>query len=81
MLAARFERMCLYLPVRLLCLSKTYALLQFLKLSGHSADWVIGVRLFPFEAHCWLAQENLLIGERAHLVEKYTVILRSQSAT
>lgn len=79
-LAARFERMSLYLPNRLPCLFKACALLHFLACHGHRADWVIGVQLFPFRAHCWLAQGELLIGERSHLVEQYVPIHRLRLA-
>lgn len=75
-LAARFERMSLYLPYRPSCLLRAYALLHYLSFYGRRADWVIGVQLFPFRAHCWLAVDDLLIGERAHLIEDYIPIHR-----
>lgn len=75
-LAACFERMSLYLPFRAPCLLRAYALLHFLALYGRTADWVIGVQLFPFRAHCWLASDDLLIGERVHLIEDYVPIFR-----
>lgn len=75
-LAARFERMSLYLPVRPPCLLKAYMMLHFLSYYGQRADWVIGVQLFPFRAHCWLAIEDMLVGERAHLIEDYFPIYR-----
>jgi hypothetical protein len=75
-LAARFERMSLYLPFRPSCLLHALALLHFLHAHGESADWVIGVQLFPFRAHCWLAVDAMLLGERAHLIEDYVPIYR-----
>lgn len=75
-LAARFERMNLYLPYRAPCLLRAYALLHYLSYHGRSADWVIGVQLFPFRAHCWLAIDDMLIGERVHLIEDYVPIFR-----
>lgn len=75
-LAACFERMSLYLPYRAPCLLRAYALLHFLAFYGRTADWVIGVQLFPFRAHCWLASDDLLIGERAHLIEDYATLFR-----
>ena len=75
-LAARFERMSLYLPYQAPCLLRTYVLLHYLSFYGRRADWVIGVQLFPFRAHCWLATDDLLVGERAHLIEDYLPIFR-----
>ncbi|MGK2912337.1 MAG: lasso peptide biosynthesis B2 protein [Sphingobium sp.] len=74
-LAARFERMSLFLPVRATCLLKCFALLHFLGQHRQAADWIIGVQLFPFRAHCWLAMDNQLLAERAHLLEDYVPIL------
>jgi len=74
--AARFERMSLYLPFRAPCLLKAFVLRRYLRLNGHDADWIVGVQLFPFRAHCWLAVGDLLIGERAHLIEDYVPIVR-----
>lgn len=75
-LAARFERLSLYLPFRPSCLLRASALLHYLALHGHDADWVIGVQLFPFRAHCWLARADMLLAERAHLIEDYVPIYR-----
>lgn len=75
-LAACFERMSLYLPYRAPCLLRAYALLHFLAFYGRTADWVIGVQLFPFRAHCWLANDDLLVGERVHLIEDYVPLFR-----
>ena len=75
-LAACFERLSLYLPIQPSCLLRAYALLHYLADHGHGADWVIGVQLFPFRAHCWLAIDDVLLGERAHLLEDYVPIYR-----
>lgn len=75
-LAARFRRMSLYLPVQPSCLLDAYVLLHYLAAYGRAADWVIGVRLFPFQAHCWLAVGDTLVGEQSHLIEGYVPIYR-----
>lgn len=36
------------------CLFQAELLLRFLNTAGLDADWVFGVRTFPFLAHCWL---------------------------
>lgn len=70
-----FDTLCLFLPFRHQCLFRCYFLLRVLERAGHSADWVFGVTLFPFEAHCWLAQGDLLIGEDAARAMQYEPIL------
>ncbi len=65
------------LPVRPGCLFRTFFLLHFLMRFGHEADWVFGVKLFPFEAHCWLAQGPAPVGDRAAIVSRYMPILVS----
>jgi hypothetical protein len=78
--ARRFERLSLYLPVRPACLLASYALRRYLRLYGRDADWIIGVQLFPFRAHCWLAIDQILLAERAHLIEDYKPIVRFERA-
>lgn len=62
---ARFERMRLILPIPMLCLFRSHLLLLFLRRAGLPANWVFGVSLFPFHAHCWLAVGDRLLGERS----------------
>lgn len=69
--AAQFEQFCLFLPFRMQCLFRSFFLLHFLRLQGFGADWVFGAGLFPFRAHCWLAIDSHLVGERSHLIESY----------
>ncbi|WBO24303.1 lasso peptide biosynthesis B2 protein [Sphingomonas abietis] len=75
-----FETLCLFLPFRPQCLFRCYFLLQILERYGHTADWVFGVTLFPFEAHCWLAQGDVLIGEDAARAVQYEPILISPAS-
>ncbi|MGF7151620.1 hypothetical protein FHS96_005286 [Sphingomonas zeicaulis] len=76
--AARFERMLLFVPFRFRCLFRSYFLTHLLAQYGHRADWIFGVSLFPFRAHCWLAQGPLLIGEDASRLLDYVPILIAQ---
>lgn len=73
-LLARFERMALFLPVPILCLFRSFFLLHFLASYGYAADWVFGVSLFPFRAHCWLASGDLLLGETAGRAMEFSPI-------
>jgi hypothetical protein len=74
-IAARFERLWLFLPRQPRCLFRSFALLLFLRLHGQCADWVFGVSLYPFRAHCWLAVGSQLIGERSNQVAGFAPIL------
>ena len=56
----RFHAAAVWLPAPGKCLVRSFLLLRFLHRSGHDAQWVIGVRTWSFEAHCWLQS-----GERA----------------
>ena len=77
LVARRFETLWLFLPFRGKCLFRSFVLLHYLRLYGLGADWIFGVSLFPFSAHCWLASNDLLIGERAHRIGQYEVIFSS----
>jgi hypothetical protein len=80
MVAGRFERLCLWLPIRIQCLFRSFFLLHFLRLHGLRADWVFGAALFPFEAHCWLADGTTLLAERSDRIQRFTILLRIGAA-
>lgn len=77
---ACFERLCLWLPFHIQCLFRSFFLLHFLRRYGLRADWIFGVSLFPFHAHCWLADGDLLLGERIGKVEGFTTIFQIERA-
>ena len=52
--AAVFAALRPWSPVGGACLKRSYMLLTYLHRLGLDADWVIGVRTWPFMAHCWL---------------------------
>jgi hypothetical protein len=72
---ARFERMALFLPFRMQCLFRSHFLLDILQAYGLAADWVFGVSLFPFRAHCWIAVGDRLLGDRTDKVADFVPIL------
>ncbi|SFO41820.1 lasso peptide biosynthesis B2 protein [Sphingomonas sp. OK281] len=78
---ACFERLCLWLPFRIQCLFRSFFLLHFLRCYGLRADWIFGVSLFPFHAHCWLADGDLLLGERIGKVEGFQTIFLIERAS
>lgn len=70
-----FERWSAWSPVQGRCLYRAFVRFRFLNLLGHDADWVFGVRTWPFQAHCWLQVGDLVIGDRASRVAAFTPIL------
>lgn len=79
--AARFEHLCLWLPFPIQCLFRSFFLLHFLHYYGLRADWIFGVSLFPFHAHCWLADGDLLLTERVGKVEGFVTIFQVERAS
>jgi hypothetical protein len=75
LLVARFERCAAWFPFRMQCLFRTYVLLHLLSAAGHRVQWVFGASLFPFRAHCWLAQDGQLLNESAEHLLGYEVLL------
>lgn len=49
-----FRRMLPYAPAVGACLFQAELLLRFLNAADLDAEWVFGVRVWPFLAHCWL---------------------------
>jgi hypothetical protein len=72
---ARFQAMSLLLPFRMQCLFRAHFLLRFLRGCGLPADWVFGVSLFPFQAHCWVAVGRRTLLDRAEEMEDFVPIL------
>ena len=58
------------------CLPRSLALTRFLRCAGWPAEHVIGVRLFPFEAHAWVEVDGAPVHERSDIGDIYTVIHR-----
>ena len=51
------------LPIKPICLTDSLALLHFLWRRGVRPQLVLGVRLEPFAAHCWLQTDTLILNE------------------
>ena len=62
------------MPFKSQCLFRSFLLMNFLRRYGVTADWVFGVHLFPFRAHCWVAVEHKLLNERPHRIKDYQTI-------
>ncbi len=57
------------------CLLQAELLLRFLNAGGLDADWVFGVRTFPFLAHCWLQIDERCVSEAPETLTVYRPIL------
>lgn len=72
--AARSARA--WVPFEGECLKRAFQLRCFLAEQGIAADWVFGVRTWPFAAHCWLQIGDLVVGDRVERVRLYAPILK-----
>jgi len=57
------------------CLPDSLALLDFLFEGGAVADFVIGVRMDPYGAHCWVQTKETLLNETVDYARSFTPIL------
>lgn len=57
------------------CLMKSIALYRLLIREGITAELVIGVRLAPFSAHCWVQKDGMVLNDRFERVRLFTPIV------
>ena len=57
------------------CLQRAFILKRVLAGRGIHADWVFGVRTWPFGAHCWLQIDDMVVGDTLARVSNYTPIM------
>ena len=74
-LAAAFLTALPWIPAQGQCLQRAFALRRLLARDGIKADWVFGVRTWPFLAHCWLQIDDLLLADDLDRVRGFTPIL------
>lgn len=65
----------LFYTVRSACLLDSLTLLHFLGADGIRPDWVFGVKTEPFDTHCWLQQDEVLLNDVPDRVRQYSPIL------
>lgn len=63
-------------PARDTCLPDSIALLHFLRSRNIACRLVLGVRLDPFEAHCWVQDHDMVLGDTHERVACFTPILQ-----
>ena len=59
------------------CLPRSLALTRFLRTAGFPAEHVMGVALYPFEAHAWVELAGSALNEGATFLTRFTVIQRA----
>ena len=57
------------------CFFTSLLLLRFLSRFGVDAAWTFGVRLSPFEAHCWVSYNGVVLNESCDGCANYQTIL------
>jgi hypothetical protein len=72
--ARAFWRMSPWLPIEGECLVRSALLMRFLQRRGLEADWVFGVRLWPFTAHCWVQLDGVCLNDDVERLTSYTPI-------
>jgi hypothetical protein len=75
-LVAQFESWRIFVPRTGRCLVQSMMLIRFLTCLNITTEWVFGVRTHPFEAHCWVERETLILNDAADHAQWFTVIAR-----
>lgn len=71
-----FQALLPWSPIQGACLLQSALLLAYLDRIGVAADWVFGVRTWPFSAHCWLQAGDLVLNDTVERVGPYVPILK-----
>ncbi len=74
-LFAIFQALRPYYPRPYLCLFDSLALIHFLARFGVFPQWVYGVRLEPWGAHCWVQSGDTVVNDIVDNVNDYTPIM------
>lgn len=72
--AAALRHVQPWLPLDGECLQRSALLVGFLRRLGLRADWVFAVRLWPFNAHCWVQHGDVCLNDDHERLQAYTPI-------
>lgn len=70
-----FRQLLPYAPAVGACLFQAELLLRFLNAADLDADWVFGVRVWPFLAHCWLQVGDHCVSQAPDTLAIYRPIM------
>lgn len=57
------------------CRFSSVLLLRYLSLFSISADWIFGVRMGPFAAHCWIEHDGVVLNDYLESTRGYSPIM------
>ena len=72
-----YSKLKIYSLRRRSCLSESLCLKIFMSRYRLYPSWVFGVRMKPFEAHCWLQDGGLVFNDTVAYVKDFTQIMSS----
>lgn len=75
-LVQRFRQLRILLPRSGRCFVQSWLLFRTLRKRGVAAQWIFGVRTYPFEAHCWIEWQGRVLNDWADHVRWYEPIAR-----
>ena len=73
--ARLFRRLAVWAPIGPKCLARSFLLRRFLRRAGCDAQWVFGVRTWPFGAHCWLQHGDVVLDDAPERLAQFEPIL------
>lgn len=65
----------LFLTTHDACRFRSLLLIRFLAMHGVAADWVFGVRIAPFRAHCWVEYDHVILNDFLDQTAEFQKIL------
>lgn len=78
LLSEVFERLRPFSPGARVCLLDSLALARFLLSRGVHSEFVFGVRVRPFSAHCWIEAHGAPLNDRTGQAGAFQIIARIQ---
>lgn len=73
--AGAYETIRPWVPYEGDCLQRSWMLHDRLCRKGIQADWVFGVRTWPFFAHCWVQVGDAVVGDTLNRIGGFTPIM------
>jgi hypothetical protein len=74
-LTAVFNKLRIFFPRSYLCLFDSLALIEFLARYQVFPQWVFGVKLDPWGAHCWVQEEQFVFNDLVERTARYVPIM------
>jgi hypothetical protein len=74
-LVAVFDSLRWFYPRAYICLFDSLALIHFLAGFRLYPDWVFGVKADPFEAHCWVQSDRIVLNDTVGRVSGFSPIM------